>query len=110
MDQGKLGTAAKLLAKAEVTTFEPEAAALAERAYRLVADVLNEVDDGHRTEGAVPRRERRRLKERRAVRRPDRSAARRGSPSDAATNYRLRAGRPGLSTGTRSAGGIDLTA
>ena len=45
MDQGTLGLATKLLAKAQATSFDAEAAALAERAYRLLANELNAYDD-----------------------------------------------------------------
>jgi hypothetical protein len=110
MDQVKLGKAAKLLAKAEATTFEYEATALAERAYRMVADVLNDIEDERRGSGVLQRRERRRLKDRRAGRRADRSVGAREDPTDAATNYRLRSGRPSPPSGGHPSGNIDLTA
>ena len=39
-----LGLANKLLTRAQSTDFDAEAAALTERAYRLLADVLNDYD------------------------------------------------------------------
>ena len=41
MDRDNLQLAAKLLAKAQNTNFDAEAAALAEKAYRLLAELLN---------------------------------------------------------------------
>lgn len=44
MNQATLGLANKLLTRAQSTDFDAEAAALTERAYRLLADVLNDYD------------------------------------------------------------------
>ncbi len=66
MDQGTLGLATKLLAKAQATSFDAEAAALAERAYRLLAKELNAYDDQVGAEGKPRRRERRHLHDRRS--------------------------------------------
>lgn len=67
MDRSKLRLASKLLAKAEDTAYEAEAAALAAKAYALLAEFLNAVDDGARN--GDRRRERRLLHDRRAARR-----------------------------------------
>jgi hypothetical protein len=66
MDQGTLGLATKLLAKAQATSFDAEAAALAERAYRLLANELNAYDDQVSADGKPRRRERRHLHDRRS--------------------------------------------
>ena len=66
MDQGTLGLATKLLAKAQATSFDAEAAALTERAYRLLAHELNAYDDGVSADGKPRRRERRHLHDRRS--------------------------------------------
>ena len=66
MDQETLGLATKLLAKAQVTSFDAEAAALAERAYRLLAKQLNAYDDQLSADGKPRRRERRHLHDRRS--------------------------------------------
>lgn len=72
MDRSNLRLAAKLLAKAERTEFEAEAAALAEKAYVLLAEYLNGFEG---REGLDPigsagrRRERRLLRDRRTTRR-----------------------------------------
>ena len=66
MNQSKVQTASKLLAKAESTTSEHEAVALVERAYSLLAQVITEYDEAMAA-GPVGarRRERRRMQERR---------------------------------------------
>ena len=110
MDRVKLGKAAKLLAKAEATTYEHEATALAERAYRMVAEVLNAVEDNRPSRGVVSVRERRWLKDRRSGRRVDRTMERREQATQVASNYRMRAGRPTPPAGTQPPGHIDLTA
>jgi hypothetical protein len=66
MDQGTLGVANKLLIKAQSTDFDAEAAALTERAYRLLADVLNAYDDTALSGGVARKRERRHLRDRRS--------------------------------------------
>lgn len=66
MDQGTLGLATKLLAKAQATSFDAEAAALTERAYRLLAKELNAYDDQVGADGKPRRRERRHLHDRRS--------------------------------------------
>ncbi len=58
--------ATKLLAKAQATPFDAEAAALAERAYRLLANELNAYDDRVSADGKPRRRERRHLHDRRS--------------------------------------------
>jgi Protein of unknown function (DUF2786) len=110
MDRVKLGKAAKLLAKAESTDFDPEAAALAERAYRLVAEVLNAFDEEANGQGGQPRRERRNLRERRASRKSSRSGGGRFNRSDAANSYRLRSEGAGPRTEDDYRGQIDLSA
>ena len=110
MDRAELGKAAKLLAKAEVTTFEFEATALAERAYRMVADVLNAVEEEQQARGIMPRRDRRRLHDRRTGRRAERNAVEREPRADAASNYGLRSRRSSLASGGSPPGTIDLTA
>jgi hypothetical protein len=67
MDRSNLRLAAKLLAKAQDTQFEAEASALAEKAYVLLAEFLNGVDDAATRTGR--RRERRLLQDRRSGRR-----------------------------------------
>jgi len=66
MDQGTLGLANKLLIKAQATNFDAEAAALTERAYRLLADVLNAYDGQAPSAGVARKRERRHLRDRRS--------------------------------------------
>ena len=66
MDQSTLGLANKLLIKAQSTDFEDEAAALTVRAYRLLADVLNDYDTRAPSAGLTRRRERRNLRDRRS--------------------------------------------
>jgi hypothetical protein len=86
MDRRALHKAAKLLAKAQETTFDPEAAALAEKAYRLLAEFLNEVERETAPGGASRRRERRHLRDRRS---PRRLFGRGSEPrADPATTYR----------------------
>jgi len=66
MNQPKVQTASKLLAKAQSTTSDHEAVALVERAYSLLAQVMTEYDQALAQGGAGSRRrERRRLQERR---------------------------------------------
>jgi hypothetical protein len=67
MDQGTLGLATKLLAKAQATSFDAEAAALTARAYRLLANELNAYDDQVTADGKPRRRERRHLHDRRSM-------------------------------------------
>ena len=110
MDRVKLGKAAKLLAKAESTNFDPESAALSERAYRMVAEVLNAFDEESNSQGAPPRRERRNLRERRASRKIGRSGGGRNNRSDAADSYRLRSDRAAARTNDDPRGQIDLSA
>ena len=66
MDQATLGLANKLLSKAQSTGFDAEAAALTERAYRLLADALNDYDSEAQSDGTPRRRERRHLRDRRS--------------------------------------------
>jgi hypothetical protein len=87
MDQDTLGLATKLLAKAQATSFDAEAAALAERAYRLLANELNAYDDRVSADGKPRRRERRHLHDRRSnagAPRPSASASGAAPPSASA--------------------------
>jgi hypothetical protein len=65
MDQVTLGLANKLLNKAQSTSFDAEAAALTERAYRLLANVLNDHNSQTPSDGLSRKRERRHLRDRR---------------------------------------------
>jgi hypothetical protein len=105
IDRSNVRMAAKLLAKAQDTPFEAEAAALAEKAYVLLAEFLNELEAGEVAGGR--RRERRLLHDRRAARR---LFGWRSSPSRSAANpaERYRKGDPPADSG--AGGGIDLTA
>jgi len=67
MDHGTLGLANKLLIKAQATNFDAEAAALTQRAYRLLADVLNAYDAEVSSTGTARKRERRHLRDRRST-------------------------------------------
>jgi hypothetical protein len=70
MERGQLRVASDLLAKAQSTDSDAEAAALAEKTYALLAKFLNTYDnDQLRTTGRPRRRERRLLRDRRADRR-----------------------------------------
>jgi hypothetical protein len=72
MSRELVQTAAKLLAKAQSTTSDFEAIALVERAYGLLADVINVYDqEQDNAKGGARRRERRRLHERRRRSRAD---------------------------------------
>ena len=81
MDRKNMELAANLLAKALRTDFDPEAIALLEKSYSLLAKVITAYDDsvGPASPGGR-RRERRLLRDRRATRRlglfgtPDRKA------------------------------------
>lgn len=106
MDRSNLQLAAKLLAKAQVTNFDAEAAALAEKAYRLLAQLLNDYEGEAGSTGGARRRERRHLRDRRAQWRAFRRAPDGGSGTDPATTYRRRA----AGTGTQGEGEIDLKA
>jgi hypothetical protein len=66
MEKDPLALATRLLVKAQGTTFDPEAAALTVRAYRLLAEALNSYDDRTTSAGAVRKRERRHLRDRRS--------------------------------------------
>jgi hypothetical protein len=68
MDRSNLRLAAKLLSKAEGTEFEAESVALAEKAYVVLAEFLNGLEQPDSAE-AGRRRERRLLRDRRATRR-----------------------------------------
>ena len=105
MDRDNLQLAAKLLAKAENTNFDAEAAALAEKAYRLLAELLNAYESETGSTGVARRRERRHLRDRRAQ---WRVFSWRGpaNGTDPATTYRRRAEE----TGEPGEGEIDLKA
>lgn len=80
MSRPMLDTAAKLLAKAQSTTSAPEAIALVERSYGLLAQVITAYDMEHGdATGELRRRERRRLQDRRR-----RSSAERASSAEGA--------------------------
>jgi hypothetical protein len=81
MDRGQLRVASGLLAKAQSTDSDAEAAALAEKTYALLAKFLNTYDnDQLRTTGRPRRRERRLLRDRRADRRGEPRDERRSEP------------------------------
>jgi len=70
MDRKNMELAAHLLAKAQSTDFDPEAIALVEKSYSLLAKVITAFDEA--TDSApsgTRRRERRLLRDRRAARR-----------------------------------------
>jgi hypothetical protein len=69
MEKDPIALAAKLLVKAQATTFDAEAAALTGRAYRLLAQALNAHDEATPA-GAARKRERRHLRDRRSTPRP----------------------------------------
>lgn len=70
MDRSGIKMAIRLLTKAESTDSDYEAIALAERSYSLLADTINAYDIACAEQsGGVRRRERRRLFDRRSVRR-----------------------------------------
>jgi Protein of unknown function (DUF2786) len=67
MDKETIARATKLLAKAQATTFDGEAAALTGKAYRLLAEALNAHDDQVSSAGGPRKRERRHLSDRRSI-------------------------------------------
>jgi hypothetical protein len=67
MDKETIARATKLLAKAQATTFDGEAAAFTGKAYRLLAEALNAHDDQAASSGAARKRERRHLVDRRTT-------------------------------------------
>jgi anti-sigma factor RsiW len=67
MEKDPLAMATRLLVKAQGTTFDAEAAALTAKAYRLLAEALNAYDDRSAPAGAVRKRERRHLRDRRSL-------------------------------------------
>lgn len=105
MDRSDLRLAAKSLAKAQDTNFDAEAAALAEKAYRLLAQLLNAYEGEAGSTGVARRRERRQLRDRRGQWRVFSWRAP-GGGTDPATTYRRRA----EGTGTQGEGEIDLKA
>ena len=105
MDRNNLRLAAKLLTKAQNTNFDPEAAALAEKAYRLLAELLNSYEGEAGSAGGARRRERRHLRDRRAQWRVFSWRGPAGG-TDPATTYRRRA----EGTGAQGEGEIDLKA
>ena len=66
MERETIALAAKLLVKAQGTTFDGEATALTAKAYRLLAEALNASDETA-PPGAPRKRERRLLADRRSV-------------------------------------------
>jgi hypothetical protein len=69
IDRSGIKMAARLLAKAESTDSDPEAIALVERSYSLLADTINAYDLVSAQQSGPRRRERRRLFDRRSARR-----------------------------------------
>jgi hypothetical protein len=67
MEKDPLALATRLLVKAQGTAFDAEAAALTAKAYRLLAEALNSYDDRATSAGAVRKRERRHLRDRRSL-------------------------------------------
>jgi hypothetical protein len=67
MEKETIALATKLLVKAQATNFDAEAAALAGRAYRLLAAELNAYDDEVASAGVARKRERRQLRDRRST-------------------------------------------
>jgi hypothetical protein len=67
MEKDPLALATRLLVKAQGTTFDAEAAALTGKAYRLLAEALNCYEDAAASTGAVRKRERRLLRDRRST-------------------------------------------
>jgi len=67
MEKDPLALATRLLVKAQGTTFDAEAAALTGKAYRLLAEALNSYEDTAAPAGAVRKRERRLLRDRRSA-------------------------------------------
>ncbi len=70
LDRSGIGTAMRLLAKAESTDSDHEAIALAVRSYSLLADTINAYDLANSASSGTRRRERRRLWDRRSATRP----------------------------------------
>ncbi len=103
MDRRNLALAAKLLAKAQDTAFEAEATAAAEKAYELLAQFLNGIEEDEPRRGLGRRRERRLLHDRRTARR---MFGRRASRGDPEATYR----QDGRESGGPGGGGIDLKA
>jgi hypothetical protein len=105
MDRSRIRLATQLLLKAESTDADPEAAALVERSYRLLAEVItqHDLEQGHPVSGPR-RRERRFLRDRRADRRgkpvpepvvPPRAPGAAGPGVDSAARYRRSDGPAG---------------
>jgi hypothetical protein len=84
--------ASSLLAKAQSTDFDPEAAALVEKSYILLAKVLTAYDDADTTP-CTRRRERRHLRDRRAANRTGNVDAADRAVDPAVTYRRLDDGR-----------------
>jgi hypothetical protein len=80
MGRPNVVTAIKLLTKAQSTTSEPEAIALVERSYGLLAQIINVYDAEHAGDGPR-RRERRRLLERRRRGRADGASVKGQTPA-----------------------------
>jgi len=107
MGRPRIETAAKLLAKAQSTTSESEALALLQRCYELIGDIINAADERNPLTGA-PRRERRRVNDRRrSTRQPsapvDGGRAARGQAKSAAGGYAQVSAADRASTG-----GVDV--
>ena len=105
VDQSRVRVAMALLAKAQSTDAQPEAAALVERSYRLLAELITQHDQEQgETLFGPRRRERRFLRDRRADRRgkpvpepvvPPRAPGAAGPGVDSAARYRRSDGPAG---------------
>jgi hypothetical protein len=106
MDRQNMDRAAQLLAKAQSTDYEAEAVALMEKCYVLLAGVIAQFEDESERSSERPRkRERRHLRDRRAVQRITTFATPRVG-ADPAGTYR----RSAESTRSRDGGHVDLSA
>ena len=99
----KISIAAKLLAKAESSSFDSEALAFSHQCYRTLALAINELEARQAKDAPIAPRERRLLFDRRKARipensRPDRGRA--GDPAAAVARYQRAVGS------TRSDGSI----
>jgi hypothetical protein len=88
MKKEPIALATKLLVKAQGTKFDAEAAALTGRAYRLLADALNAYDDTAASAGAVRKRERRLLRDRRSSLEPQAPSVPRGTTEPTVVHVR----------------------
>ena len=80
--------ATRLLVKAQGTTFDAEAAALTGKAYRLLAETVHSYEDTAASTGAIRKRERRLLRDRRSAPGPDDVSGPRRTTGPAPLNIR----------------------